>query len=84
MIDTLVEIDLIIFYPMHAADGKCSNVTGLQLPGVLDDLFAYNGPLGAIFSDRSITLNLWAPTAQVCFFITSLICLNAVSINFSY
>ncbi|KAI0513966.1 hypothetical protein KFK09_009998 [Dendrobium nobile] len=46
-------------------DGKCSDVTGIQLPGVLDDLFAYDGPLGAIFSKRSITLNLWAPTAQV-------------------
>ncbi|XP_038979468.1 pullulanase 1, chloroplastic isoform X2 [Phoenix dactylifera] len=45
-------------------DGKCENATGLQLPGVLDDLFAYNGPLGAVFSKAAVTLYLWAPTAQ--------------------
>ncbi|XP_010918919.1 pullulanase 1, chloroplastic isoform X1 [Elaeis guineensis] len=45
-------------------DGKCKNATGLQLPGVLDDLFAYNGPLGAVFSKEAVTLHLWAPTAQ--------------------
>ena len=47
------------------ADGKCINVTGLQLPGVLDDLFSYNGPLGALYSEESVSLYLWAPTAQV-------------------
>ncbi|ONK57269.1 uncharacterized protein A4U43_C10F18340 [Asparagus officinalis] len=47
------------------ARGKCKNATGLQLPGVLDDMFAYKGPLGAVFSEEAITLNLWAPTAQV-------------------
>ncbi|XP_068641519.1 pullulanase 1, chloroplastic isoform X2 [Aristolochia californica] len=46
-------------------DGKCSTATSLQLPGVLDDLFSYTGPLGAVFSKRSISLHLWAPTAQV-------------------
>ncbi|XP_073139704.1 pullulanase 1, chloroplastic isoform X3 [Henckelia pumila] len=44
--------------------GKCTTITGLQLPGVLDELFSYNGPLGPIFSDESISLYLWAPTAQ--------------------
>lgn len=49
------------------SDGKCTNVTGLQLPGVLDDLFSYNGPLGALYSEESVSLYLWAPTAQaVC------------------
>uniref|UniRef100_A0A6N2M3E6 Glycosyl hydrolase family 13 catalytic domain-containing protein n=1 Tax=Salix viminalis TaxID=40686 RepID=A0A6N2M3E6_SALVM len=49
------------------ADGKCSYATGLQLPGVLDELFAYDGPLGAHYSEDAVTLYLWAPTAQaVC------------------
>ncbi|KAK9149280.1 hypothetical protein Scep_008037 [Stephania cephalantha] len=45
-------------------DGKCHNATGLQLPGVLDDLFSYTGPLGSVFSSNRISLYLWAPTAQ--------------------
>ncbi|XP_010658333.1 pullulanase 1, chloroplastic isoform X2 [Vitis vinifera] len=48
-----------------SCDGQCNNVTGLQLPGVLDELFSYEGPLGAIFSKEAVTLYLWAPTAQV-------------------
>ncbi|XP_030930218.1 pullulanase 1, chloroplastic isoform X2 [Quercus lobata] len=47
--------------------GKCINVTGLQLPGVLDELFSYNGPLGALYSEESVSLHLWAPTAQAVF-----------------
>ncbi|CAA6655438.1 unnamed protein product [Spirodela intermedia] len=47
------------------AHGKCVNATGLQLPGVLDDLFSYTGPLGAVFSKEAISLHLWAPTAHV-------------------
>lgn len=46
-------------------NGKCKSATGLQLPGVLDDIFAYSGPLGAVFSEEGIKLFLWAPTAQV-------------------
>ncbi|XP_057536245.1 pullulanase 1, chloroplastic [Amaranthus tricolor] len=50
-----------------SADGTCRNATGLQLPGVIDELYSYDGPLGAVFSEDSISLNLWAPTAQsVC------------------
>lgn len=49
-----------------AAHGRHQDVTGLQLPGVLDDMFAYTGPLGAVFSDKDVDLYLWAPTAQVC------------------
>ncbi|XP_039071914.1 pullulanase 1, chloroplastic [Hibiscus syriacus] len=44
--------------------GKCSNVTGLQLPGILDELFSYDGPLGALYSAEAVSLYLWAPTAQ--------------------
>ncbi|KAL2994853.1 hypothetical protein AAZX31_10G186400 [Glycine max] len=46
------------------SDGECMNCTGLQLPGVLDDLFSYSGPLGALFSEEAVSLYLWAPTAQ--------------------
>ncbi|CAO2034210.1 unnamed protein product [Urochloa humidicola] len=46
------------------AHGKCQGVTGLQLPGVLDDMFAYTGPLGPVFSEDAVSLYLWAPTAQ--------------------
>ncbi|XP_058080024.1 pullulanase 1, chloroplastic isoform X3 [Magnolia sinica] len=46
-------------------DGKCNNTTGLQLPGVLDDLFTYSGPLGSVFMEKTVSLYLWAPTAQV-------------------
>ncbi|KAK9283626.1 hypothetical protein L1049_011876 [Liquidambar formosana] len=48
-------------------DGKCINATGLQLPGVLDELFSYNGPLGAVFSPEAVSLYLWAPTAQAVY-----------------
>ncbi|KAH6784145.1 limit dextrinase [Perilla frutescens var. hirtella] len=41
-----------------------TSITGLQLPGVLDELFSYDGPLGATFSSESVSLYLWAPTAQ--------------------
>lgn len=47
-----------------SADGHCRNATGLQLPGVIDELYAYDGPLGAVFSGESISLHIWAPTAQ--------------------
>lgn len=50
---------------LQAAHGKSQDVTGLQLPGVLDDMFAYTGPLGPVFSEEAVNLYLWAPTAQV-------------------
>ncbi|MCH88824.1 pullulanase 1 chloroplastic-like, partial [Trifolium medium] len=49
---------------IYDSDEKCRNCTGLQLPGVLDELFSYNGPLGALFSEEAVSLYLWAPTAQ--------------------
>lgn len=49
----------------HAdADGKLAAATGPQISGVLDDLFAYSGPLGITFSEGIPTLRLWAPTAR--------------------
>ena len=44
---------------------NAKSATGLQLPGVLDDIFAYSGPLGVVFSEEAIKRYLWAPTAQV-------------------
>ncbi|KAM0881788.1 hypothetical protein ACQ4PT_032737 [Festuca glaucescens] len=66
---SLVKCQLVV--ASFSADGKHTDVTGLQLPGVLDDMFAYTGPLGAVFSEEAVSLHLWAPTAQevsVCFF----------------
>ncbi len=40
------------------------NLTSLQIPGVLDDLYAYDGPLGLSFDGDVPTLRLWAPTAR--------------------
>lgn len=66
-------IGLYCFYTHETADGRCCNATGLQLPGVLDELFTYTGPLGAVFSEEAISLYLWAPTAQVCQFLKCLL-----------
>ncbi|PWH13663.1 MAG: DUF3372 domain-containing protein [Anaerolineae bacterium] len=44
-------------------NGKVVDVTGIQLPGVLDDLYTYDGPLGATFEGNIPTLRVWAPTA---------------------
>ncbi|XP_056846958.1 pullulanase 1, chloroplastic isoform X2 [Raphanus sativus] len=47
------------------AEGRFVQGTGLQLPGVLDELFSYDGPLGANFTPGGgVSLHLWAPTAQ--------------------
>ncbi|CAK9156146.1 unnamed protein product [Ilex paraguariensis] len=50
---------------IFSSDRNCINATGMQLPGVVDELFSYNGPLGAVFSNGVVSLYLWAPTAQV-------------------
>jgi pullulanase len=50
-----------------AADssGALKYLTGVQIAGVLDDLFYYGGSLGAIFPNHGmISVNVWAPTAQ--------------------
>ena len=45
-------------------DGRLQDATSLQIPGVLDDLYFYDGELGAIFRDGAPTLRVWAPTAR--------------------
>ena len=37
---------------------------GVQTPGVLDDLFFYDGPLGPQINLQGVKLHLWAPTAH--------------------
>ena len=51
------------------AEGMVQDATGLQIPGVLDDLYANDQELGVNWSNpdartRIPTLKVWAPTAQ--------------------
>lgn len=48
------------------ADGVAMGATALQIPGVLDDLFAaaYTQPLGLAWQGDVATVRVWAPTAQ--------------------
>ncbi|MBW1604531.1 pullulanase-type alpha-1,6-glucosidase [Streptomyces sp. JJ66] len=52
----------------HAAGGALLAATGVQLPGVLDDLYATqaaSADLGPVFDTRGRpTLSVWAPTAR--------------------
>ena len=45
-------------------NGFLRAATGVQIPGVLDDLYTNDAELGAAFTGRTPTLRLWAPTAQ--------------------
>ena len=46
-------------------NGTLEYATGLQIGGVLDDVFYYGGKLGVVYGDDgTISLKLWAPTAQ--------------------
>lgn len=47
-----------------AADATPLDATSLQIPGVLDDLYTYSGPLGPVFAGGVPSLSLWAPTAR--------------------
>ncbi|MBE2239059.1 MAG: pullulanase-type alpha-1,6-glucosidase, partial [Caldilineaceae bacterium] len=40
------------------------DATGVQLPGVIDELYTYDGPLGVTWEEATPTLRLWAPTAK--------------------
>jgi pullulanase/glycogen debranching enzyme len=46
------------------ADGLSVDATGLQIPGVLDDLYTYDGELGMTWEGDVPTIRLWAPTAK--------------------
>ena len=44
--------------------GSLVDATSLQIPGVLDDLYTYEGALGATFAGNVPTFRVWAPTAK--------------------
>ena len=44
--------------------GKVVDATGVQIPGVLDAIYTYTGPLGVTFDGSVPTLRVWAPTAK--------------------
>jgi pullulanase len=44
--------------------GLVRAATGVQIPGVLDDLYPYDGPLGPAIEAGGVVLRLWAPTAR--------------------
>ena len=46
------------------ADGTLIDATGLQIPGVIDDFYQYDGELGVSWDGDVPTLRVWAPTAQ--------------------
>ncbi|MER6914218.1 pullulanase-type alpha-1,6-glucosidase [Streptomyces sp. NPDC000594] len=49
------------------ARGALLAATGVQIPGVLDDLYAgeaTRAALGPVFDRRGVTLSVWAPTAR--------------------
>jgi pullulanase-type alpha-1,6-glucosidase len=47
-----------------SGEGKLLDATSVQLPGVLDALYTYDGPLGITWAEGVPTLRLWAPTAR--------------------
>jgi pullulanase-type alpha-1,6-glucosidase len=47
------------------ADGTSVDAAGLQIPGVLDDVYPYDGTLGVTFEEGGVpTFTIWAPTAR--------------------
>lgn len=54
------------------SDGRLVDATGVQIPGVLDDVFAYDGPLGLSWDADGLPMfRVWAPTAhavRLCIF----------------
>jgi pullulanase-type alpha-1,6-glucosidase len=44
--------------------GLSVDATGLQIPGVLDDLYTYTGDLGVTWDGNVPTIRVWAPTAK--------------------
>jgi len=45
-------------------DGARVDATGLQIPGVLDSLYTYDGDLGVSWDGDVPTIRVWAPTAK--------------------
>ncbi|KAL0036544.1 hypothetical protein WJX77_012089 [Trebouxia sp. C0004] len=51
-------------FKLHYSRQGNLKLTGVQIPGVLDDLFFYEGLLGAHLGPQGVDISLWAPTAQ--------------------
>lgn len=49
---------------VYNSSGALLATTGIQLQGVLDAMYTYNGALGITYSGSTPSLALWAPTAQ--------------------
>lgn len=49
---------------VSAPDGSVLGATAVQIPGVLDDLYANDEPLGVVWNGNTPTLRVWAPTAR--------------------
>ncbi|TNF29165.1 MAG: pullulanase-type alpha-1,6-glucosidase [Deltaproteobacteria bacterium] len=61
-VPTALEGELVVV--ARDADGLAVDATRVQIPGVLDDLFTYTGPLGVTWDAGVPHFALWAPTAQ--------------------
>ncbi|WP_203140726.1 pullulanase-type alpha-1,6-glucosidase [Marinobacter mangrovi] len=48
----------------YNSNDELMSATKVQIPGVLDDLYRYDGPLGATVTGSGVTFRVWAPTAQ--------------------
>ncbi len=48
----------------YSSSGQVVAATRVQVSGVIDQLFYYDGKLGPDYSDGRITVRLWAPTAR--------------------
>ncbi len=62
LIPTLLQGQLVV--AAYNSGGALVKATGVQLQGVLDDLYRYAGPLGVTYEGPTPTLRLWAPTAK--------------------
>ncbi|HWY69881.1 MAG TPA: pullulanase-type alpha-1,6-glucosidase [Terriglobales bacterium] len=62
VVDSALKGELIV-YGVNGS-GQLVYVTQVQTYGMLDDLFAYQGTLGAVIEHGSIAVKVWAPTAQ--------------------
>jgi len=45
-------------------NGELKDATSIQMPGLLDTLFVFDGTLGPIVEQGEATAHVWAPTAQ--------------------
>lgn len=51
-------------FVIHSGQGELRHASGVQIAGVLDTLYMYDGPLGVTFETGRPTLRVWAPSAQ--------------------